>query len=153
MAYLWFSKSPDTTQNDGACYCDSCLNQPTDVHKSLAPYWYQGLRLRDGEKITIAKVKKCTQIMMRRLDEIDQPSKLQALTARVIHRNLIGSAKGLPLPKILREKIMDQDFDREKQEEMEAEFCTPLAKSLVGLLWQHLGYTIVQRCSHPFNTY
>ena len=143
MAYLWFSKSPNISRNHGACYCDSCIYQPADVRKSLAPYWYQGLKLKDGEKITIAKVKKCTQIMIKRFEELDQPSKLQTLTARVIHRNLIGSSKGLPLPKKLREKIINKDYDREEEEEKEAEFCTPLAKSLLGLLWQHLGYTIV----------
>ena len=66
--------------NHGACYCDSCIYQPTDVRKSLATYWYQGLKLKEGEKITIAKVKKCTQIMMKKFEELDQPSRLQTLT-------------------------------------------------------------------------
>ena len=48
---------------------------------------------------------------------------------------------------------MNKDFDKEEEEEeKEADFCTPLAKSLLGLLWQHLGYTIVRRHPHPFNT-
>ena len=76
MAHLWFSGSENPNVDDHACFCDTCVDPFTDVQQSLAPYWHRGLKLKEGEKITLVSVKKCTAIVTQRLEEIHQPAKL-----------------------------------------------------------------------------
>ena len=58
-----------------------------------------------------------------------------------------GSAKALPLPRILQDWIVDGAFENEDDvNEIENdEFSSLFTKSLPGTLWHHVGATIVRR--------
>lgn len=153
MSYLWFTKS-NSARNELACYCDFCMFQFRNVSDGLAPYWYRGLRLMDGEQITLKKVKKCMAIVMEQIEELDQPRNLQSLSASVIRNNLNGSTKNLPLPRLLQQMIAFHEYeDGDVNAPDDGEFSSFIAKHLLGILWQHLGWTLVRRCKHPWNQF
>ena len=156
MAYLWFSIGNSVNANDLACYCDSCLFSPSsDMLFLLAPYWKEGLQLKHGSKVTLTTAIKAADIVQRKLMQLHQPKSLQAIAAQVISKRMNGSAKALPLSRILQDLIVDGAFENEDDvNEIENdEFSSLFTKSLPGTLWHHVGATIVRRRKHPFHRF
>ena len=154
MAHLWFSQSDDSSVDDHACFCDTCVDPFTDVRPSLAPYWHRGLKIKEGDKITLVTIKKCNAIVTQRLEEIHQPTKLEALCGRVIRRRLHGHYKQLPLPVHIQNRVRFGEYEEEVGGNFvkDCEFDA-LAKKLPGILWHHLGCTVIRRRKHPLNRF
>ena len=130
--------------DDNACFCDFCIFESYNVREGLAPYWYRGFKLREGQKITFVQVQKCMEVVMNRLQELHQPKTLQILAVLTIQAHLKGSADHLPLPKLLQEMIADEDtLEPDMNIARDNEFSSDIAKHLPGILWEHLGWTLV----------
>ena len=154
MSFFWFTKSPVAAQDDNACFCDFCVFECYNVREGLAPYWYRGFKLREGQKITFVQVKKCMEVALKRLEELHQPKTLQTLAVSVIQAHLEGSVDHLPLPKLLQKMIADEDnFEPDMNIANDVEFSSFLTKRLPGILWEHLGWTLVRRARHPWNRF
>ena len=153
MSYFWFTKNPMAAQ-DHACFCDFCVFESWNVREGLAPYWYRGLKLSHGQKITLVQVRKCMEIVTNRLQELHQPKTLQSLTISSIQGHLKGSPEFLPLPKLLQEMIADEDIsDDDVNITNDTEFYSSVVKRLPGILWEHLGWTLIRRSRHPWNRF
>ena len=148
MAYLWFCDGHDAQRDDRACFCELCVWEFNNVREHLAPYWHRGLKLREGEKVTLPMIKQCTAIIMDHLQELHQPASLESLCGRTIHQYLQGACKELPLPTMMKDKIRFGEYDDHNREEF-----TGVAKKLQSILWLHLGCTIVRRRKHPLNRF
>ena len=149
MAHFWFSRSTNIRRDDYACYCDTCVWEIRNITDSLAPYWHRGLQLKEGTKVTLALVKQCNHIIMDHLAEIDKPASLETLCGRVIHQHLDGSHTHLPLPEMIKKKIQHGEYE----ESSNVNEFTNGAKQILGILWQHIGCTIVRRQRHPLQRF
>lgn len=154
MAHLWFSLNHDPTSDIDSCLCETCTSNAFDAKYDLSPFWNQGLTLNEGEKISLVSVKKALDIVMKKVKEIHQPGKLETLCGRVIKKNVQGSCSELPLPKLLRDRVWYTEYEEQIDGNYAEDYSFGnTAKNIIGILWRHLGCTIIRSRPHPVNQF
>lgn len=146
MPHIWFEKEHPTRRGEIApCGCPHCeLGTLVDTTQLYEPYCQAGLDLSHGTRITLATVKEAIKIIMDHLQEIHQPYRLETLCRKVVivNKDITASVEDLPLPKLIIEQLCEEEtagnFAR-------VEEWSKGPKMGYGLLWRHLGCTIVRQ--------
>ena len=154
MSFLWFTKSPRVAHDDNACFCDFCIFESYNAREGLAPYWYRGFKLREGQKITFVQVKKCMEVCNETSSRTTSTQN-SADTSSVNHSSSFeGICRSFTFPKLLQEMIADeQSLEPDMNIANDTEFSSFIAKHLPGILWEHLGWTLVRQTRHPWNRF
>lgn len=154
MVDFWFEYRSNGSNR--ACLCNFCTSSSSyNKEHFLKVYSKRGITFENGELVTLPKLKKVLEVVLTRLEEIHQPSNLQALCAGVIW-DKVGDAKSwllLPLPKSMRNGryISDQMCHLETSGNIafDRDFTTLNSKRLSGIIWNHVGAYIVRNRQHP----
>ena len=147
MSHFWF-------KNDNMpCFCEFCCSP--FKYGILKPYEKRGLDFKDGELVTLAKVKKIIKLILARVEELHKPTSLKTLCVGIIWKKVksYSSYCLLPIPDRIRNSafLFDQlgylhSTGSTGQDQV---FVHRDCRELPGILWNHIGNTIVRNTAHP----
>ncbi len=140
------------------CFCEDCISTNCYLREDLALYERHGLKLQHGMKIELTHCLKAAEIMQERLNVLHQPAKLEVLAALEIKERIAHSPKperNLPLPKSIIWNMMEgRHYENQVQGNFAKDtvFHSALACKLSGILWYHVGHSLVcDGTPHPRN--
>ena len=118
--------------------------KPEDLVSRMIEY------MKEGQKIIIPMAQKAATIMTERLKEIHRPISLQGACGRKIQHQMRGPYLCLPFSTQLKDRLCYGEYEREVYGSLgdDDEF-NDFAKQIAGLLWSHVGATLVTQRAHP----